>query len=375
VSQPPRLEWVGFVRSYLCEPACEATELEEPPPVELIKWVDARYRPHLGYVRLPEVTVEAFGSEFTLGRHLLLHRASPVVDVVLTCEDGALPRDLYDESWRFITGEVAFGTSDGVRRLEDLWDDAAREVLHERADYENGKTAFGCVAIFAGPEQSEVALDNTDDRVRSTGIEAHHSVMLERNRLMAIVHQGHDSSVAARDSAWGYVLLATVCVHSRHFASHILESIRRVAELSFEDRLPEDVLNEAAAVQKTALVTRPLSHATNYLGHPALVGLFDESATIAALGQRDRDHLDAALDGLDKLVNGIAAAATARSQRRLNAIGFILALMGVLIGATNIVVIVRGRTSDNLWIFATWAVVLIATGFTFIRTRPTGRIP
>lgn len=368
-----RLEWAGFVRSYICEPFLEALELEVPPPPELTKWVDTRYRPRLAYVPLLPIVAEIFGTDLIVERHLLVHRSSPVIDVVLACEGPDLPPQLYEESWQFITGDILFKVDDQMCRLEDLWDDAARVLLNENVDRPDGKTAFGCVGLFSRPRHQSELTESVDDEdvVSDAGIVESHSVILERNRLQVVIPEMPTAERSARESAWGYTLLATVCVHSRHFASHILDSIHKVAANGpGTNRRPEDVLDDAAAVQRTALLTRPLSHATNYLGHPALVGLFDESASRAALGQRDREHLDAALDGLDKFVNGVAAAAATRSQRKLNAVGFVLALMGVLIGATDVVAIARGRAGDNLWIFSTWALVLIATGLALLRTRP-----
>lgn len=366
------LGWIGFVRTYTCQPITNHSELEEEAPEGLRIWVDSRYRSRLAYFRLPVVRATLLDTEITLERHVLGHRSSPVIDVVLTCEGEDLPHELFDEYWRLMSGEISFAAGDHTCELQDLWDDAARMVIDDGLAATGGRTAFGCVALFTAANRVERPED-ADAVVGTVGVQDGHAVWLERNRLKVIIRADDEAAAELRRCAWGYVLLATVCVHARHIAEHILDAIHEVAERCappLAASRAEDVLDQAAAIQRTAVLTRPLSHATNYLGHPALVGAFEDSALTAALGQGDREHLDAALDGLDKLVNGISASAATRSQRRLNAVGFVLALLGVLIGSTNIVTMVRGRVVEDAWVFVAWGVVLVATGVTLIRTRP-----
>jgi hypothetical protein len=371
------LEWMGFVRTYECDTSCFLAARGQRVPEWLRRWIDARYlnaygRPQgderlaFSFLTLPDRTLalsNAPADKLCLHRGVILNPNATLADVILwaTSDGDGLPERLHGRSWELLASQAPLRESDKGQAavfLPELWDECIGEALgSDPAAWR--KTAFGGVGIFsAGPEDDDPlrAIGAEGSFSTLAGVQPDHRVVLERNRLTVVLS---DPSELER-IVGGYLLLGTLCGRSRHVAWTLMWDIATLAarcQLPAVDISAADVLKEAAELQRRGVLARRELRAMDYLGDPRLIALYDRAASVGALGEYDRRGLDDALGGLDRLVNSIFAVATERSQRRLNQVGFVLALVSLLLAATGLGQFVGAPDDQRRWVFLAWACI------------------
>jgi hypothetical protein len=202
------------------------------------------------------------------------------------------------------------------------------------------------------------------------GVLERHKLIMERNRCTVVIPDESGLEVARG----GYLLLTTLFGRSRHFAWTLLADVITLAErceVSGPSAEASRILAEAADLQRRAVLARREMRATDYLGDPTLISLFHRAAPVAAVADYDRRALDDALDGLDRLVNGVFAVASDRSQRMLNQVGFFLAVINVLFAATGLTNLINTGAGGRVWVYVGWAgsLVILALVFGVARAR------
>jgi hypothetical protein len=383
------LEWMGFVRTYECDTSCFLAARGQPLPVWLRRWIDARYlsaygeprgdeRLSFSFLSLPDKILalsDTPSDKLCFHRAVVLNPNATLADVLVwVASDGdGLPERLHSRSWELLARQLPL--RDGAKDqppvfLPDLWDECISEALGTDPTSWR-KTAFGGVGIFAvGPGQDDPLRRVGAEGSFSTlvGVHPDHRVILERNRLTVAVQ---DRTQLDR-VAGGYLLLGALCGRSRHVAWTLMWDIGTLAvrcQPPALDLRAADVLQEAAELQRRGVLARRELRAMDYLGDPRLIALYDRAAAVGALGEYDRRGLDDALGGLDRLVNSIFAVATERSQRRLNQVGFVLALVSLLLTATGLGQLVGAPPDQRQWVFLAWACISLGVVLVLAASR------
>jgi hypothetical protein len=238
--------------------------------------------------------------------------------------------------------------------LSDLWNETVADVFgHESSEVNSWrKTGFGSIGIFsAEPGMDPFAmcdLERSSSIMHGCGGDR---VLLERNRCTVTLAPEH----SVTDTAGGYLLLATLCCRSRHFAwtllADVFELVRGI-KVEGSSQGASAALESAAEIQRRGVIARREMRAAEYLGDPVLVALFNHSASVASVAEYDRRSLDDALEGLDRLVNGLFAVAADRSQRGLNRVGFVIAFLSLLLATTGLVDVLDAEPQQQMLVYA-----------------------
>jgi hypothetical protein len=372
------LEWMGFVRTYECDTTCFLAAQGQPLPAWLRRWIDARYlsaygeprdeqRLSFSFISLPDKPLDlsvASATRLCVHRGVVLNPNATLADVILwaAAKDDGLPERLHSHSWELLASQLPLcaDADEQPMFLPQLWDECISQALG--ADPTSWrKTAFGGVGIFSAgaPEEDPLHRIGAEGSFSTLmGVHPDHRVVLERNRVTVVLqdHAELDRFVG------GYLLLAALCGRSRHVAWTLMWDIATLAarcQLPAVGTQAAEVLQEAAEIQRRGVLARRELRAMDYLGDPRLIALYDRAAGVGALGEYDRRGLDDALGGLDRLVNSIFAVATERSQRRLNQVGFVLALVSLMLTATGLGQLVGAPADQRQWVFMAWAAICL----------------
>lgn len=365
-----RLKWFGMLRTYSFN-AVDARSFE-PLPAEVETWVDSRVRGIMRFKHLSPVDISFKGSPFECHRAVLVNISSGYADVLLYSNSPGLPVALLLNSWNLINHSESFERRGRQVSLQELWDDVVDEVLGTGAATLLERSAFGSISLVGrDPEpelgyveaENDVEADideelNLSDSLKLSGVNLGEVVCIERNSL-TVLHEQPDDVVT--EAPWGYVLLAGLFARSRLIADQIM---RRATEVSSEinrtdrRRLAEDVLTQAAKVQQFGIQSRSWIQGASYLGNPHLVAIFNRAEGLASLGEVEHQNQSAALEGLDRFANGLSSAFTARSQRRLNSVGFVVAILSLLLSGINVTYLEQAKPEPRLWVFGTWLITL-----------------
>lgn len=356
------LNWFGLLRTYSFRTV--DNDLFQPLPPEIEVWVDTRVRQQMRFKQLLPIQVTFGATELELQRAILLNTSSRYADVLLYSNASRLPVDLFLNTWNFINNEAFFNYQDNVTPLRRLWDDAVREVVNEADVPFLEGTAFGSISLsnnganedeFEGDLQNEIHIS---DSLNLTGVHHGETVSIERNSLIILANQLENERA---QSPWGYVLLAGLFSRNRLISDQI---INRATEVSSEindqasRRTAEHVLRRSAEVQQFGIQSRAWAQGASYLGNPHLVAIFNKAGGLAALGELERENQLAALEGLDRFANGLSGAMTARSQRRLNSVGFAVAILSLLLSGINVTYLATAKSEPRMWVFGTWVLTL-----------------
>jgi hypothetical protein len=372
------LRYVAYVRCYERPAAAGARIPAGDFPPNVARWIDDRYkaqyiqvsdqaRDPVRFYLLPpvEVTIDMPGQL----HRLKLNRAvvdSPHIDVceaILWSDRSDQPDELHDQVWGMIVGKVQVQQEgvDEQRRLSALWDAAIDEVFGADPTQWR-KTAFGGLGVFVGAEAPvELARRYVNQWSSDVmlGITDRHHVVVERNRCTVIVPD--DEELA--EVSGGYLLLTALMGRSRHVSWTLHADVAQLAESTVVADVAtraSGVLAEAAELQRRGVIARREMRAMDYLGDPGLISLFNLAAPVAAISEHDRRGLDDALEGLDRMVNGVFAVEADRAQRRLNQVGFGIALISVLLAAPGITDLIQASESDRSWVYLTGLLSIVA---------------
>jgi hypothetical protein len=358
------LIWYGLVRTYHLGELARSRAFTQLTP-EISRWADRRARDDMGMCIVAPIDATFRTHELRFERVLIANTVSGYVDVVLHSSSPDLPVALLESNWELLTEEEELTSLGEPVTVQQLWD---RTVLDFDATISVDtlpKTLFGSVA-FMRPEAyrvTQIEGEPADVRValRHRGIAKGEIVHLERNSLL--VETLIDDPLA--DRQWGYALLAGLCSRSRLISDEIVKrSSALVKAINGESGRwsAEPILTKAAEIQQFGIESRAWSQAASYLGNPCLVRIFNNASEDAALGAVDRENQMAALEGLDRFASGLSGAAIARSQRRLNTVGFIVALISVLMASINVVFLVNASSHQREDVYLSAALIIVAIG-------------
>jgi hypothetical protein len=359
------LNWFGLLRTYSLHQV--NSELFQPLPPEIEIWVDARVRNEMKHKQLSPIQITFRAKEFQFERVILVNVTSGYADVLIYSNSRSLPVDLFLSTWGFINEEVKFNFQGQEVSLHSLWNDAIREVIGAADPRSLEGAAFGCIALMRRTYDESVGDFDEEfddeisisDSLRLTGIKREEMVHIERNSLVVLTQPLENYR---DESPWGYILLAGLFSRNRLISDQI---IRRATEVSNEinqkskRRVAEVVLAQSAQVQQFGIQSRAWTQGASYLGNPHLVSIFNKVGGLATLGEMERENQKSALEGLDRFANGLSGAMTARSQRRLNSVGFVVAIFSLLLSGINVTYLATAKTDPRMWVFGTWAFTLL----------------
>jgi hypothetical protein len=367
------LSYVAFVRAY--ERAAPNGPVLEPVsfPPHFDRWLDSRFRDRyvtsgkVGFFPLPPMSVafeDGGGAlvSITISRAVVDSPHIGVCDSILWVEggNGDIPDALHTRSWELLTGEQPLITPDTGEKitLSEIWDGAVREVLDVEPRAWR-KTGFGSLNVFVADatRASAIVAASTTEGARAVVDGRGHHVVLDRNRCTVVLPPGTDQE----RFRGGYLLLTALLGRSRHFSWTLLADVAALAEdcdVTAGSAAASSVLTRAVELQRRAVIARRELRAADYLGDPSLIALFHQGAPVA-LAEQDRQALDDALEGLDRLVNGVFAVASDRAQQRLNQVGFTIALISVLLAAPGLTNLLAASPADRTWIYLVWALSVL----------------
>lgn len=371
------LEYTAYVRAYERPGDLAVRRSPGPFPPHIDKWFDSRFRER----EVLAGRVSFYGLESLVGSMvipdadpipLILQRA--VVDtprlrlaeaIVWVDEPGVgLPSVVHDQYWNLLLGTTSFRfiDSDGVPEtvaLSVVWD---RMITAFCGCAPTGwrRTGFGSLDIFVEEpaRAAEVAREAvTDSSTRPIAVAGHH-VVVDRNRCTVAL----PDEVSQREIRGGYLLLTALLGRSRHFSWTLLDDITALADDSAIDKggsAATAVLARAADLQRRAVLARREMRASDHLGDPSLIAVFHRAASVA-VSDYERRTLDDCLEGLDRLGNGVFAVASDRAQQRLNQVGFVIALISVLLAAAGVTDLVSAPPEVSIWVYIVWIISLLA---------------
>ena len=369
-----QLAWIGFVRAFH-DPTLTFDGWREPP-AEVAQWIDSRARPSIRWMSSGTEAVVVNGQAVTFTFTAVANLVTNYVEVTCSASGPVLPNSLADDTWRLITGEVRFSQDGKALSLHDLWSLAAERFGLRQVSSIPG-TAFGSVAVVSG-----YGPDNESDDTRaghhlwSRGVINHHDVLIERNRITVFVSE---NSSVVESNPWGYVLLAGLFARVRLVSDETVGQVRSIAS-DFNSRIKgkaaESLLERSAKTQGFALIARSWIQAASYLGHPELIYLFNTASHLAGLGTLERENQLASLEGLDRFATSLSASVSAHSQRRLNTVGFVVAVLSLLLSGVNMMFFATGSPISRQWVVLTWLAIgltltlVLIVSFTFARSEP-----
>jgi hypothetical protein len=205
--------------------------------------------------------------------------------------------------------------------------------------------------MFDVAQGADAALGPED--LAMEGLRADHRVWISGNAVGVTMRKRADML----DTVGGYVLLASAGARARHLTSSLAQRVGQIAEDAIPlrgGRQAAAILRDAAIVQRDAVLARRDMRARAFLGHPRLVTLF-EAGSDRMLGAADREGLVLALEGLDRLVNSVFAVASEASSMRLNTVGFVLAVLSLFFGATQMAALATAGERPQRWVLVSWA--------------------
>jgi hypothetical protein len=352
------LRWIGYLRTaYL--PTMDSSQWDVPPAV-ILDCVDTRSRSDLRFRILGEVPLQYLDRNLAFEVVALANSSSHYVDFVAWSSGADLPRSLADDTWSFITHDRLFERGHREFSLHDLWDVGLVAAAGHTPDAVQA-TGFGSVAIFSGSE-AENGEPSTHGwaphAVFGRGIDPSDRVLIERNSIVVrSPHLENEEPIAP----WGYVVLAGLFSRNRLISDQIVRRATQVAsEISQRPRgkTTETILSQSADVQRMGIESRRWTQGASYLGHPELVHLFNTASHLAGLGELERENQLTALEGLDRFATSLSAAITARSQRRLNSVGFVVANLSLMLSGVNMIFFAVNSGSPRQWVFVTWLIIV-----------------
>jgi hypothetical protein len=356
-----QLSWFGLLTTQYLHDVNTAEF--KPLPREIEMWVDARVRPDMKYRSLAAVNIQFGATKLVLERIVLLNVSSLYADIMLFSSAPPLPFDLFTRSWDMINQQAMFERDGREVTLHELWSEAISEIIPKSSEIHYEGASFGPVAIVERRKnQIEDELEDevdTSNSLKTHGVHRNDTVYVGRNSLIVLTD---DNQGVLTGSAWGYVLLAGVFSRNRLISNQI---IRRASEVSREitrhglRRPAEHILMRSAEIQQFGIESRAWTQGASYLGNPHLVGIFNKAGGLATLGEVERENQLAALEGLDRFTAGLSGAVSARSQRRLNTVGFVVAILSLLLTGINVTYFANARWRPRVWVFETWTLTLL----------------
>jgi hypothetical protein len=286
-----------------------------------------------------------------------------------------LPDMIHESYWSLLLGETLFRMVDAAgdqftATLSDIWNGGIRAFCGVPPEGWR-RTGFGTLGVFVetGSEMQAVAQRAVTDGSTGPLTEGRHLVVVDRNRCTVVLPDDVDH----REVRGGYLLLVTLLGRGRHLTWTLLDDITDLAEQCAGETGTSgatSVLAKAAELQRRAILSRRETRASDYLGDPGLIAVFNRSVSVA-VSDYERQALDDSLEGLDRLVNGVFAAASNRAQQRLNHVGFAVAVISVLLAATGITDLASSSPSARGWVYFVWilSVLVLLSAVLFSRAR------
>lgn len=353
--------FVAFSRTYDLE--VPSVPLR-PLPGTFANWINTKYRDYsekrdVQYAELPTRNARLLGNSHATPIEIVAlifpHLAS--TDIILRLP--GIPHELidtvYGESWRLMFSEgLVADDSRTCRRLTDLWDAAYEDISgywpRPGAQGDPARTVFGCLAMRTG-----VCADAT-----TVGLRDGDRVLSEESRLAVYSQEPWDDIDLV-----GYQLAISLVGRSRHLAIRLSEQIERVAWSSEESSDPWRSVREAALLQRDAIVLRREINGHGYVGEPRMRRLVSQVID-RNLHAADHEDLQASLQGLDSLANGLLSLAIERSQHKLGHYGLFFAAASVLFATLGMVALVEADSLPLALASVAAAIITVGSGYTLV---------